>query len=46
MTMSLSTPVDTFGTSTVKVGVSITSADYQTLRSDLLQTTRKPAAKA
>ena len=46
MTMALSTPVDSFGTSTVKLGVSITSADYQTLRSDLLQTTRKPSAPA
>ncbi len=46
MTLCLSAPVDGFGASTVQLGLSVTSADFHKLRSDLLATTRAPATAA
>ena len=46
MTVTLSAPVDSFGASTVQLGISLSSADYEALRRDLLNTARTPAAAA
>lgn len=46
MTLTVETAVDTFGDSKIQLGVSLSSADYEALRRDLLNTARKPAAAA
>ena len=42
--LAQSAPVDSFGASTVQLGISLSSADYEALRRDLLNTARTPAA--